>query len=459
MQQKKIVSSPAVLDDSTGVKKPLPTLTMADAIAVIVGIVIGAGIFRTPSMVAANSADNLSFIGVWLIGGIISIIGALCYGELTTTFPDTGGDYHFLRQAFGEKLSFLFAWARMSVIQTGSVALLSYIVGDYAAQIYPLGGYASSVYAAIVVVGLTAVNIVGVRFGTLTQKLLMLLEIAGILAVVFSGLFVFKSGPVSIGTAAVPDHGHMGLALIFVLLTFGGWNEAAYISAELRSGTRKMAAAIFWSIITITLIYFLLNFAYLKVLGLENMAESNAVGADFMRAIYGEKGALAISVIVVLAALTSANATIFTGARTNYALGRDFRSFRFMGRWNEKTSSPVRALLVQGLICLSIIGLGSFTRDGFETMIEYTAPVFWFFLLMVGLSLFVLRKKEPGRNRPFRVPLYPLTPLIFCLSTGYLLYSSIAYTGFGALVGIGVLCVGAILLLFMPRTVKDGSGK
>ena len=454
MQQKEIVSSPAVLANSSGAKKPLPRLTMTDAIAVIVGIVIGAGIFRTPSVVAANSADNLSFIGVWLIGGIVSIIGALCYGELTTTFPDTGGDYHFLRRAFGEKLSFLFAWARMSVIQTGSVALLSYIVGDYAAQIYPLGEYASPAYAAMVVVGLTAVNIVGIRFGTLTQKLLMLLEITGILAVVFSGLFVFESGPVSIGTAAIPDHGHMGLALIFVLLTFGGWNEAAYISAELRSGTRKMDAVIFWSIITITVIYFLLNFAYLKVLGLENMAQSNAVGADFMRVIYGEKGALAISVIVVLAALTSANATIFTGARTNYALGRDFQSFRFMGRWNEKTSSPVTALLVQGLICLFIIGLGSFTRHGFETMIEYTAPVFWFFLLMVGLSLFVLRKKEPMRNRPFRVPLYPLTPLIFCLSTGYLLYSSIAYTGFGALVGIGVLGVGAILLLFMPRPVE-----
>jgi amino acid transporter len=244
----------------------------------------------------------------------------------------------------------------------------------------------------------------------------------------------------------------MGLALIFVLLTFGGWNEAAYISAELRSGPRKMAAALIWSILTITIIYFLLNLAYLKVLGLEDMSKTDAVGAAFMYVIYGKEGALIISILVIVSALTSVNATIFTGARTNYALGRDFHSFRFMGHWNEKTSSPVYALVIQGIISLTIVGLGLFTRRGFETMIEYTAPVFWFFLLMVGLSLFVLRKNEPRRDRPFRVPLYPITPLIFCFSTAYLLYSSVAYTGIGALVGIGVLCLGAIVLFFMPKS-------
>lgn len=452
MEKKGIGSSPAVSKDFSKVKGPRPKLSMLDAVAVIVGVVIGAGIFRAPSIVAANSADNLTFLGVWIIGGLVSFIGALCYGELATTFPNTGGDYHFLRLAFGEKLSFLFAWARMSVIQTGSVALLSYIVGDYAAQIYPLGNYSSPIYASAVVVLLTGINIVGIQFGTLAQKSLMALEILAILAVVFSGLFFFESRPISLESAPATGSGAMGLALIFVLLTFGGWNEAAYISAELRSGPRKMAAALIWSILTITIIYFLLNLAYLKVLGLEDMSKTDAVGAAFMYVIYGKEGALIISILVIVSALTSVNATIFTGARTNYALGRDFHSFRFMGHWNEKTSSPVYALVIQGIISLTIVGLGLFTRRGFETMIEYTAPVFWFFLLMVGLSLFVLRKNEPRRDRPFRVPLYPITPLIFCFSTAYLLYSSVAYTGIGALVGIGVLCLGAIVLFFMPKS-------
>jgi amino acid transporter len=454
MERKEAGSSTTVSKDVSITKRPAPNLSIFDVIAVTVGIVIGAGIFRTPSVVAANSADNFTFLSVWIIGGLVSIAGALCYGELATTFPDTGGDYHFLRRAFGEKLAFLFVWARMSVIQTGSLALLAYIVGDYATQIYPLGDYSSTFYAGSVVVVLTSINILGIQFGTLVQKLLLGLEILAIFAIIFSGFFMYESDPVSIGSPSAITAGPMGLALIFVLLTFGGWNEAAYVSAELRSGTRRMAAALIWSLLIITTIYFLFNLAYLKVLGLENMANTDAVGAELGHAIYGKKGALIISIVVILSALTSANATIFTGARTNYALGRDFQSFRFMGRWNAKTSSPVQALLVQGIISLFIVGLGLVTRNGFETMIDYTAPVFWFFLFMVGLSLFVLRKKEPDSNRPFRVPLYPLTPIIFCLSTAYLLYSSIAYTGFGAMVGIAVIGIGVLVLLFMPQSNK-----
>jgi basic amino acid/polyamine antiporter, APA family len=180
------------------------------------------------------------------------------------------------------------------------------------------------------------------------------------------------------------------------------------------------------------------------------MAASDAVAGELMRVAFGEWGVVLIALIVSVAALTSANATIFTGARTNYALGRDFRVFGKLGTWNARTSSPVNAFLVQGAISLLLISLGFFTRKGFETIVEYTAPVFWFFLLMVGVSLFVLRRKDPGRVRPFRVPLYPLTPLVFCISSAYLLYSSLMYTGLGALIGVGVLAVGLLLLLALP---------
>ena len=241
--------------------------------------------------------------------------------------------------------------------------------------------------------------------------------------------------------------------MVFVLLTFGGWNEAAYISSELRagkSGKRRMAKALILGIVIITALYLLVNLAYLNALGMGGMAQSEAVGGDLMRAAFGESGVWLIGILVAISALTSANATIFTGARTNYAMGRDFPVFAPLGKWNASAAAPVNAFIAQGLISLALVCLGLLTRKGFETIVEYTAPVFWFFFLLVGVALFVLRRKEPGVERPFRVPLYPLTPLVFCLTSAYLLYSSLAYTGLGALIGIAVLAVGALLLAALP---------
>ncbi len=430
---------------------PKPVLRMVDAIVIIVGIVVGAGIFRTPSLVAANTGSWELFLSVWLLGGLVSLIGALCYAELTTTFPNTGGDYHFLMQAFGKRFAFLFAWARASVIQTGSIALLAYIVGDYLSQVYSLGAYSPARYAALVVTALTVVNIIGVKFGTGTQKILLTIQFAGLLLVIIAGFFFVPSTTALAALPTTTDNPTtaVGLAMVFVLLTFGGWNEAGYISAELRAGSRKMVNVLVISIFIITAIYLLINSAFLHVLGIERMAASEAVGVDLMRVTMGEPGVILIGVLVALAALTSVNATIFTGARTNYALGRDFKLFALLGKWDTKTSSPTNALIVQGLIALALIGLGALTRDGFQSMVDFTAPVFWFFFLGIGVSLFVLRKKKPHTPRPFKVPLYPLTPIIFCGSCAYLLYSSLAYTGVGALVGVAVLLFGTLFFFFV----------
>lgn len=423
---------------------------MVDAIAIIVGIVVGAGIFRAPSLVAANTGDAALFLFTWLLGGVVSLIGALCYAELSTAFPNTGGDYHFLMRAFGRRFSFLFAWARISIIQTGSIALLAYIIGDYLSQLYTVGPYSSAIFAALVVISLTAINVIGVSFGTGTQKLFFILEFGGTLCVIIVGLFIQPSTAALASLPAVPaadTTAALGLAMVFVLLTFGGWNEAGYISAELRAGSRKMVPVLVVSIVMITVLYILVNWAFLHTLGIERMAASEAVGIDLMRVTLGEPGVFLIGVIVVMATLTSINATIFTGARTNYALGRDFKLFAPLGKWNARTSAPVNALVVQGIVALGLIGLGALTRDGFQSMVDFTAPVFWFFFLAIGIALFVLRAREPGAARPFRVPLYPLTPIIFCGSCAYLLYSSIAYTGVGAMIGVAILLLGTLFFL------------
>jgi amino acid transporter len=433
---------------------PQPTLSVVDTVALIVGIVIGAGIFKTPSLVAANTGSDAAFLLTWLAGGAMALIGALCYAELATAYPHAGGDYHYLTRAFGRNVAFLFAWARMMVIQTGSIATVAFVFGDYVAELAPLGKHAPSVYAALAVVLTTALNVAGVQQGKWTQNALTAAKVVGLLSVVVAGLVFATAPPQQAGSDAPPlppQSPLLGLAMIFVLYAYGGWNEAAYVSAELRDVRRNMTRALLWGIGIITAIYLLVNLAYLKGLGLTGMSQSPAVAADLMRRVVGAGGAKFVSLLVAIAALGGVNATVFTGARTNYALGRDFALFGFLGRWHERAHTPTRALLTQGVIALALVLLGAFTRKGFSTMVDYITPVFWFFFLLAGLSLFVLRTKEPEVARPFRVPLYPLVPLLFCMTCVYMLQSSLAYTGIGALVGVAVLMGGIPLLLWARR--------
>ncbi len=432
--------------------QPEPVLELRDAIALIVGIVVGAGIFKTPALVAANAGGAWAMLAAWLLGGIVSLIGALCYAELATACPHAGGDYHFLTRAYGRKLSFLFAWARLAVITTGSIALLAFVFGDYCSRLYSLGAHSSALYAALIVIALTALNIAGVKFGAATQNWLTVLQALGLVALALAGL-VLAPAPAAAGAPAGADPGQpaFGLAMVFVLLTYGGWNEAAYISAEIKPERRNMLRALVASMFIVTALYLLMNLAYLKGLGAEGMARSQVVAADLLQRVWGSAGAWSISVLIAVSALTSINATVIFGARSNYALGRDWPLLGFLGRWNARTGSPTRALLLQGAVALALIAFGGFMRQGFETMVDYTAPVFWFFFLLTGIALFVLRWREPDLPRPFRVPLYPLLPLAFCASSAWLLYSSLAYTRLGALVGVAVLAAGVPLLALVAR--------
>ena len=440
---------------------PGRVLSTADAVFIIVGIVIGAGIFKAPSLVAANTASDWAMLALWLVGGALALVGALCYAELSSTYPDTGGDYHFLRRAFGPHPAFLFAWARLAVMQTGSIALLAYVFGDYAAQILPGGEDAAAIYAASAVVVFTLINVRGIRQGTGTQRAFTAVEIAGVVAIIVLGLALGGHAPTGEAAAAAAQasaapassgaSSSLGLALVFVLLTYGGWNEAAYVSGELRGGRTAIVRALIVSIAMITTLYFLVNLAYLAVLGHPGMAASEAVAADMMRAILGEPGAQVLSLLVAVSALTSINATIITGARCNHALGRDYPALGFLGYWNSARGSPAAGLIVQGVVALLLVALGAAGRSGFATLVEYTAPVFWLFFLATGLALLRLRRIEPHMERPFRVPLYPWTPLLFCASSAYMLWSSLSYTGFGALVGVVVLAAGVPILWFVSR--------
>ena len=315
---------------------PKPALSVLDAVMITVGIVIGAGIFKTPSLVAGITGSVDWMLIAWILGGVLSLIGALCYAELASTFPHAGGDYHFITRAYGRDVSFFFAWARVSVITTGSVALLSFVFGDYMTRVVSLGPHSSALYAALTVVVLTVINLIGLRESARTQNLLTALEVGGVLLVALAGWMAGPPAATAAPAAAAPGGvpAMFGLAMVFVLLTYGGWNEAAYISAEVKGGPRAIVRALVLALLIITVAYILFVLAVLNGLGFAGMAKSTAVGADVMQAAFGPIGVQVIGVIVGIATLTSINATMIVGARTNYALGRDWPILAFMSQWH-----------------------------------------------------------------------------------------------------------------------------
>jgi len=426
---------------------PRRVLSTLDGVILVVGLVLGAGIFRAPQMVAAGTSSDASFLLLWVIGGLVSLAGALCYAELAAAYPNAGGEYHFLTRAFGHTAGFLCAWSRMAVIQTGSIAFLGFLVGDYTAALLDAeqASWIPAAVAAAVVVVLTLVNILGLRQGTGTQYALTTVEVLGLCAIIVAG-FLGPAAPPAGPAAAGGGGPGIGLATVFVLLTFGGWSEAAYLSAELRDRRRGVVHTLAWGLGILTVLYLLANAAYVRALGHAGVAASEAVGADVMRQAVGGVGAAIVSLIVIASALSSANATMITGARSNYALGRDLPLFRFLGGWHEEGSTPKAAFLLQSAVALGLVGFGAIARSGFEAMVAYTAPVFWTILLATGAAVVAMRRRDPAAERPFRVPWYPFPPLFFCAFAGYMLYSSLAYAGRGAILGLVVMLAGLPLL-------------
>ena len=422
-----IPTSPALAATTTSAA-PRPVLSVFDAVMIITGIVIGGGIFAFPPLVAGMTGSVEWMFGAWIFGALLALIGALCYAELATTFPNAGGDYYFLTRAYGRDVSFFFAWARVTVISTGAIALLAFVFGDYMSRVLSLGEHSSVIYAILIVIALTAVNIAGLRASSRAQNVMSVLEVLGLLFVVVAG-FVAPAATSAAPTAPTSDVPALfGTALLFVLFTYGGWNDAAYISAEVKGGRRAIVKVLVVSLLLITAVYLLFVAALVVGLGFDGLKASKQVAADVAQRAFGSFGEKSIGAIVALAALTSINATMLVTARTNYSLGKDWRIFAFMSHWNAERDAPIVAMLTTSVITLLIVLIAAANEGGVKFMVDFTAPVFWLFFLLTGIGLFVLRFRYPHLARPFKVPLYPILPIVFVGTCVFLLYRSLLFT-------------------------------
>jgi amino acid transporter len=305
---------------------------------------------------------------------------------------------------------------------------------------------------------LTVFNLKGLYRGASADYSMTGLEVGGLLIIFLAGVVLVMSHtpplvPDPPASLAIPRT--LGLALLFVLFAFSGWSEVATMSAEIKDERRGMVRALVAAILTITVLYLAANWALWRGLGIDGLAASKTPAADVIGLAFGDIAGLVTAIAIAMATITSINATIVVGARTTYAAAADWPALERIGRWNRARGIPVRAIVSQSAVAVLLVGFGTYTRSGFATMIDYTSPVFWLFLTASGLAVIVLRWKHPDAPRPFQVPLYPVLPLAFSAACLFVLWSSVEYVRLGAMLGVGVLAIGAVVMGAMMWRAHD----
>ncbi len=448
-------------------------LGIADAVSIIVGIVVGTSIFKTPEIVFSNVTGPWQALGLWLLGGALSLCGALCYAELATTYPRDGGDYEYLSRAYGRWVGFFFGWAQLTAILSGSIGVMAYAFADYATALAPELRQHAVWLAVGAVVALSVLNAGGIVAGKSVQNLLSAAKVVGLLLVVAAGLWAGAKPPKT-AAPALEATSNIGLALVFVLYAYGGWNDAAFVAAEVRDQRRNLPRALFIGIGLITAIYLAVNAAYLAVLGFEVARRSSTPAADVLQHAVGPWGSRLVSLLVMISALGAINGMILTGSRIYATWGEDYPALGWLSRWNRRVGAPFAAIAAQSLCAIALIVLvgtdvGRHLCDttlislrlnglpweayfgGFGALLAATAPIFWIFFLATGVAVFVLRWKDHALERPFRIPFFPAPPLIFCVTCGFMLYSSLRYAGWLTLLGAVPLAVGVPFYFAMVR--------
>jgi amino acid transporter len=541
--------SPGAAEEPT--KKPLG---LWDAVSIIVGIVVGAGIYQTAPTILWMTGSAPIALAAWAIGGVVSFIGALCYAELASAYPRDGGDIVYLNRAFGRWCGFLFGWVQLTVILTGSIGAMAFVFANYSIRLFQdlfgitLGTYTAFAFAGGAVLLLTLTNIIGVVVGKTVQNVLTVAKIIGLGAIIVAGFLAPTPGAFVPPTNIDYFPPMIGVALVLILYTYGGWNDAAFVAAEVQDGKKNITRSLVIGILVITVLYMLVNVAYISSLGFSGALGSKQIAADVLNRGFGKGGVTLMCVLVMVSSLGAVNGLIFTGARVYATIGKDYAILGWMGSWSRgENTAPVPALLSQGALALALVFLvgtdagrnginwlldhtalrtaekpvlrddgsegmvtapvghvlspiawdstpakifqglaapsdaeqkkkfdalveawkkkgayperaeplagalvnaGFITQEkadellkslqagasatnlassGFETLVTCTAPIFWLFFLLTGLALFALRERDRDIERPFRVPLYPALPLLFCLACAYVLYSSLVY--------------------------------
>lgn len=418
------------------------TIGFFGAAGIMIGVTIGSGIFRTPSSIAAELGSPLLILMMWVLGGVLSLFGALTFSELATMYPRSGGIYNFLHQGYGARTAFTFGWTYMLITKPFAASAIALVTMEYFASAIGWKATAGelSMLVCVELIALTGLNVLGMKLG------------AGVGAAITGAKVVCLIGIVIVVSAlgewdashfkSVPKEKPLLPALIavisLVLWTYDGWSDVGSVAGEVRDPQRTLPRVYLIGTVALVALYLAVNAAYFHALPINAMRETNAVASTAVEQVLGASGAWAVGIIVMLATFGSTHASIITGARVTFAQAQDGLLFSFLGRVHPRFETPAVALWVQCLLsCIAVTML-----RGFQELADGFVFTMWIFYGLAGASLFVLRRSQPDKPRPFRCPGYPIVPAIFVLASLAMTVLQISADWRGTLPWIGVLLLG-----------------
>lgn len=432
------MSSPATKVSSHGLARRLGVF---DATMLVMGGIVGAGIFVNPAEVARQVHTPVLILGAWVMGGLIALAGAFVYAELAARRPEVGGQYAYLRDAYHPTVAFLYGWSLLLVIQSGGMAAVAITFARYFAELTraPLS---EGAIAALALILLTAINCLGVRAGSNVQSALMVLKIVAIAALVFCGWW-FSTGAQS-GVARAPGEPPsfdlliaMGAALTPVMFAYGGWQTTSFVAGEMRDPRRDLARGLLFGVAGVILLYTAVSFVCVYALGAEGLAETTTPATAVMRRALGERGAGLIALGITISTLGFLSQSLLTTPRVYFAMAEDKLFFRRVAQVHPRTRVPVFAIALQGALALVIALSGRYGQ-----ILNYVVSVDFIWFGLTGLSIFIFRRRDPAGEATFKVPGHPFTTALFVAACWLVVLSTVYKYPFNSAIGFGIVLAG-----------------
>ncbi|MGD0736108.1 MAG: amino acid permease [Terracidiphilus sp.] len=440
-------------DDRTVPLKLSSQLGLFDATMMVMGGIVGAGIFMNPYVVAQRLHSPVLILSVWLAGGAVAILGAFIYAELGDRIPEVGGQYEYLRQALHPVFGFLYGWALLLVIQTGGMAAVAVTFARYFLELTGLPVSESSVVIATLAV-LTAINCLGVKPGGRLQSILMVLKIGAIACLVGAGFFLLKKPqplfhpvldrPVSFDLLTA-----IGAAMVPVLFSYGGWQTTNFIASEIRDPRKNLARALIIGVVAVVILYVSVNLVCVRALGATALAQTNVPASAVMRLVAGEPGARLIALGIAVSTVGFLSQSVLTAPRVYFAMAKDKLFFRSVAYLNPKTHVPVVAIVLQSVWAVVIALTGKY-----EQILNFFVPIDFLFFGLSATCLFVLRHRDqhvPPKHPGFRVPGHPLTTIVFILSCWAIVVNTLYKYPRNSFIGVFILLLGVPVYLLWQR--------
>ena len=426
-------------------------LSLLDATMINVGGIIGSGIFMVPATVAFFTGSSSLFFLVWILGGIISLFGALSVAELGAAMPRAGGQYVYLNEAYGPIWGYLYGWSAVAVINTASIAAVGVAFSEYLGFFFPISDASIKGIAVGTIVLLTIINIVDVKSGAWFQNLFTLSKLGAIFGIILLGL-VMEGGtnqnlsPIFSDKPFIGLIGPLGLAMVSVLWTFDGWIFITYVAGEVKNPGRNIPLSLIFCMLIVVSVYLLLNYVLLFILGFTGMNGSELVVSDAASVFLGNKGAAVVTIIILISLIGANNGFVLSSARINYAMARDKLFFNQAAQIHSRFKSPANALIIQCVWACLLTFTGTFNQ-----LITYIIFTSWIFYGMSAGAVIILRKKKPDMDRPYKTPAYPWIPIIFIFFAIFLTINTIMEAPRDAAIGAGIILAGLPLYYYWKK--------